>query len=270
MNRRSFLIAAAGAGGASLGWFRYVEPSWFELTRTRVSLAGVKPKRILHISDIHISDGMEADDLEIGLAAGLSQRPDLICFTGDFVSTTSGFDGTGLGRMLRRAADTAPAYAVLGNHDGGAWLARHGGSNSTDRLSELIRSTGVRLLHNAVAVEKDLTLIGVGDFWSGEFQPRHAFEKASASAATLVLCHNPDAKQSLSHLHWDLMLCGHTHGGQARIPGIIPPWAPVSDKRFIAGLYQWERRQIFITRGLGSPKHVRAFCRPEVSLLEIG
>jgi hypothetical protein len=66
------------------------------------------------------------------------------------------------------------------------------------------------------------------------------------------------------------MLSGHTHGGQARVPVISRLWTPVHDKRYIAGLYTWDRRRLFITRGLGSPKHVRAFCRPEVSILEVG
>lgn len=270
MTRRSFLSATAAAATASAGWFRFVEPSWFELSYTRIPRIGLQAKRILHIADIHISDGMNAAELEKGLEAGLSQRPNLICFTGDFVTTTSGFDRSGLYRLLRRAADTAPTYAVLGNHDGGAWLGRHGGSHSTQPLSELISSTGIRLLHNEAAVENDVTLIGVGDYWSGEFSPRRAFAQAGVSLPTLVLCHNPDAKEALSHLPWNLMLSGHTHGGQARIPGINPPWAPVSDKRFISGLYAWAGRQIFITRGLGSPKHVRAFCRPEVSILDVG
>ena len=66
------------------------------------------------------------------------------------------------------------------------------------------------------------------------------------------------------------MLSGHTHGGQARIPGDTPPWLPVEDKRYVAGLYGWRDRQLFITRGLGSPHHMRVLCRPEVSILEIG
>jgi predicted MPP superfamily phosphohydrolase len=69
---------------------------------------------------------------------------------------------------------------------------------------------------------------------------------------------------------YDLQLSGHTHGGQARIPGVNPGWIPVEDKRFVAGRYQWEGRQLFITRGIGSPKHVRMFCRPEVSILDVG
>lgn len=269
LGRRVFLSTMT-AGTAAGIWFRYIEPTWFELTHTRIALPGIRPKRLLHISDIHLSDGMTAQELQTGLRAGLAQRPDLICLTGDFVTTTIGFDSRGLRNLLRQAADTAPTYAVLGNHDGGAWLARWGGSASTELIRELVVSTGVRLLHNESAQTGDLTIVGVGDYWSGEFAPDPAFATVTASRPTLLLCHNPDAKEALRRVPWNVMLSGHTHGGQARVPGIAPPWAPVSDKRFISGLYSWQERSLFITRGLGSPKHVRAFCRPEVSIVDVG
>jgi len=225
--------------------------------------------RILHISDIHMSDGMSAAELEIGFRAGLSQKPDFICLTGDFVSETTGFDREGLSRLLRSAAAAAPTYAVLGNHDGGTWLAKWGGARSTGLMQDLIRSSGVNLLHNQCAVLDGLALVGVGDYWSGQFAPEEAFASAEHTGATILLCHNPDAKSRLRHFRWDLMLSGHTHGGQVRVPGVTPLWVPTADKRFIAGLYGWEDRQLFITRGAGSPKHVRAFCRPEISVLDL-
>ena len=270
MTRRSLFASLAPVILAAAAWFRFVEPNWFEVTHTRVHLPGIRPKRILHISDIHISDGMGASDLEPGFRAGLAAQPDLICLTGDYVSYTSGFDHTGLQRLLRLAADAAPTYAVLGNHDGGAWIARSKGNRSTEPMRELLASAGVRVLHNDAAVEGDLTLVGVADFWSGEMDPERAFAEVATSAPAVVLCHNPDGKQRLEQHSWNLMLSGHTHGGQARIPGLTPLWAPVTDKRFLAGLYPWQGRQLFITRGLGSPKHVRAFCRPEVSVLDLG
>ena len=216
-----------------------------------------------------MSDGLTAPELERGLELGVSQDPDLICFTGDYVSATRGFDRAGLERLLRRAARTAPTYAVLGNHDGGQWLGRNGGSSSGRTLTGILQSAGIRVLHNRSAAVDDLTLVGVADYWSGEFDARRAFAGIRPSAATVVLCHNPDAKQEIADRQWDLMLSGHTHGGQARIPGINPAWMPVADKRFVSGLYEWNQRQLFITRGLGSPKHVRAFCRPEISILEL-
>ncbi len=269
MNRRIFLSLFASPLPAGAAWSRFVEPEYFELTHTTVPLPKASPKRILHISDIHMSDGMTAADLRTGLQAGLARKPDLICFTGDYVSETTNFDRQGLVNLLQSASATAPTFAVLGNHDGGAWLHRWGGNRSTALIRDLIESAGVHLLHNESAAIGDITVIGVADLWSGEFAPEKAFAKAPNTAATIVLCHNPDAKTSLVHHPWDLMLSGHTHGGQVRIPGITPTWVPVADKRFIAGLYEWENRHLFITRGLGSPRHVRAFCRPEISLLHI-
>jgi uncharacterized protein len=250
-------------------WARYVEPHWFDLTHTEVRIPGVRSLRLLHVADIHMSDGMTAEDLERGFTIGLKERPNLICLTGDFVSTTIGFDARALSRMLRRAANTAPAFAVLGNHDGGRWLARFGGDTSVNMLGDLVQSSGVNLLHNRNVRVGGVTIVGLADLWAGGFDPRIAFDKVDPSEPAIVLCHNPDGKDKLRHLHWNMMLSGHTHGGQARIPGLRPEWAPVADKRFVSGLYSWDGRQLFITRGLGSPKHVRAFCRPEVSLLEI-
>lgn len=263
-----FLSTIAAATSGAL-WARYVEPQWFELTRREVLIPGVRPMRLLHVSDIHISDGMPAADLERGFTKGLKERPDLICLTGDFVSTTLGFEAAALRRMLQRAADTAPVLAVLGNHDGGRWLARFGGDTSTNMISELVQSAGVMLLHNGSVLVHGVRFVGLADLWAGRFDAGAAFAEAGQAEPTIVLCHNPDGKDRLHHLPWNLMLSGHTHGGQARVPGLRPAWAPVADKRFISGLYSWEGRQLFITRGLGSPKHVRAFCRPEVSILEI-
>ncbi len=268
VNRRSFLTALVPTTLAPL-WFGCREPHWFEVTHTPIHMSRIQPRRLLHISDIHISDGMGAADLEPGFRAGLATRPDLICLTGDFVSYTSGFDQTGLRHLLRLAADTAPTYAVLGNHDGGAWLARERGSLPTDFMRKILSTSGVRVLHNESAIEQGLTLVGLGDYWSGEFDPERAFQNAVPSSPTIVLCHNPDGKKHLQKHFWNLMLSGHTHGGQARIPGLTPLWSPVHDKRFIAGRYDWQGRQLFITRGLGSPHHVRAFCRPEVSILNL-
>jgi len=107
----------------------------------------------------------------------------------------------------------------------------------------------------------------VADLWSGEFRPEQAF--FPDRGPNILLCHNPDGKDRLRGYPWDLMLSGHTHGGQVRL-GLVPAvWAPVRDRRYLAGLHEWEGRQLFITRGAGSPKHLRFGCRPEVSVLEI-
>src|SRR5262249_618639 len=147
MKRRYFLslCAAAPAAGA---YFRFVEPAWFDVSVTRIPMSGISPRRILQVSDIHMSDGMTAAELDAGLSAGLAHRPDPICFTGDFVSLTRDFDHAGLERLLRKAVAAAPSYAVLGNHDGGRWMGNRGGNSSTAPMRHLIAGTGVQMLHN--------------------------------------------------------------------------------------------------------------------------
>jgi len=86
-----------------------------------------------------------ATDLELGLTMGLNERRDLICSTGDFVSMTVGFETQPQGECCG-AADLAPVRAVLGNHDGGRWLALFGGEATVDTISELVESDGVTLL----------------------------------------------------------------------------------------------------------------------------
>ena len=68
---------------------------------------------------------------------------------------------------------------------------------------------------------------------------------------------------------WDLMLSGHTHGGQIIVPLYGAPFHAVSDRRYMAGLKPWGSRQIHVTRGVGNLLGVRFNCRPEVSLLEV-
>ncbi len=246
-----------------------VEPHRFGVTETEVRARVPRPLRVLHVADWHVSDGMTAPELARGLALGLRRKPDLICLTGDFVSTTEGFDASGLRDLLRRCVDVAPTFAVLGNHDGGAWLARLGGSGSVEKLSGIVAGAGVRLLGNESVEWNGIRIVGLHDYWSGIFDGAKAF-RGVGEAFTLVLNHNPDGKDAVREYAWDLMLSGHTHGGQARIPGIHPVWAPVGDKRFVNGLYAWEGRQLFVTRGLGSPKHVRLNCPPELSILHLG
>jgi hypothetical protein len=88
-------------------------------------------------------------------------------------------------------------------------------------------------------------------------------------ALRVVMSHNPDTKVMLQNYSWDVMLSGHTHGGQIWLPIIGAPFAPVEDKRFIAGLYRWDNRWIHITKGIGNVHGLRFNCRPEVSLLTI-
>ena len=114
-----------------------------------------------------------------------------------------------------------------------------------------------------------MQLVGVGDLWSRELDGAAAFREAEKNVPTILLAHNPDSKIALGNRAWHLMLSGHTHGGQIRLPLLGAPFAPVVDKRYIAGLKPWRDRWIHVTKGVGNVHGVRFNCRPEVSLLRI-
>ena len=131
-------------------------------------------------------------------------------------------------------------------------------------------------MHNESVIVRagktSLRLTGLGDLWSGEFRPTDAFGGVNDAAADahVLLSHNPDTKDEVRDFAWDLMLCGHTHGGQISLPLIGGGvFAPVRDSRYISGRYDWNGRQLYVTRGVGSIHGLRFNCRPEVSVLEL-
>ncbi|MBS1875709.1 MAG: hypothetical protein JSU00_21015 [Acidobacteria bacterium] len=114
-----------------------------------------------------------------------------------------------------------------------------------------------------------MIIAGTGDLWAEEIDARKAFLNAGAAMPCILLSHNPDSKDMLSNAPWDLMLSGHTHGGQIIAPFYGPAFAPVADKRFVAGLHEWAGRWIYVTRGVGNLGSVRFRCRPEVTVLDL-
>ena len=275
LTRRKLLSFIPLAGCAPVYAFG-VEPNWLERTFTRVKMpckrlaSGV---RILQLSDFHASPPVPFSLLESSVELGLDAKPDVICLTGDFVTDATPFDEARYTRVLRRLASAAPVFVTLGNHDGGAWAASRGGYQDTSVIGDLLRASGVPLLHNRSEVvrvrDQSIRFAGVPDLWSGDVDGDSAFRNIAADDPAILLAHNPDTKDILADWPWDLMLSGHTHGGQVVLPMLGERFVPVCDKRFVAGLKQWNGRKVYVTRGVGSIDGVRVNCRPEVTLLDL-
>jgi predicted MPP superfamily phosphohydrolase len=229
--------------------------------------------RILQLSDFHASPVVPFSLIENAVALGLDAKPDVICLTGDFVTDATPFDEAEYARILRRLSSAAPVFATLGNHDGGPWGASVGGHKDTSVVRGLLRSANVPLLHNRSEVvrvrDQNIRFAGVPDLWSREVNGDLAFADVRADDPAILLAHNPDTKDVLADRPWDLMLSGHTHGGQVVLPVVGARFVPVRDKRFIAGLKQWNGRQVYVTRGVGNIDGVRVNCRPEVTVLDL-
>jgi uncharacterized protein len=275
ISRRRFLGGVSFAAIGALAYARLFEAEWLQRSLVTVPLGGraaVNPVKLLHLSDLHASPVVSLRYLRQAIDAAVAWKPDLICVTGDFITRTFD-DMAGYVRVLERLSGTAPTFASLGNHDGGRWAGDQGGHRNAGWVAELLRHSGVGLLHNdSIQIrigDRILNLVGVGDMWAGDMDIPGAFGPRR-SGETIVLSHNPDTKEHLAAFNWQLMLCGHTHGGQLRVPWLgATPFAPVHDKRFVAGLCHWNERWIHVTRGVGSVYWMRINCPPELSFLTL-
>ncbi len=277
LSRREFISTSFGFAAISVAsysaWF---EPFWIELSQKSVDLGRTSRNclRIAHLADFHAYEKTPLSFIAQAINLAIEADPDIICLTGDYISFTLG-RGDEYRKILKRLSDAKPTFATLGNHDGGRWSAQAGGYPSVDPMVRVLEGAGIRVLRNqavSLAVRSaSYTLVGLDDYWSGTFDPNAAFvDTANHHGARIVLSHNPDTKDELASYPWDLMLSGHTHGGQVKIPLLgITPILPVRDRRYVAGLYALENRFLHITRGVGSTGGVRLNCPPEVSILEI-
>ncbi len=277
MNRRNFLLHAVGYSATAVvpvaAYAHLVEPITLQVRHLRCELKGLRterPIRLLHLSDLHASPEVPNSLIEAAIGLGLELKPDFACITGDFVTHQGGWNPDWFRGALRRMTSKVQTFGSLGNHDGG-WSGS--GMKDSETVQKVVVSGGVELLHNRHATLPvaggHVELVGLGDLWGHEFLPQRAFPREKGHVPRIVLSHNPDTKDLLAQRPWDLMLSGHTHGGQVVLPLVGAPWAPVTDQRYLHGLKPWGGRQIHVTAGVGSAMGVRLNCPPEVVLLEL-
>lgn len=244
--RRPLLLGFAAAAAALLAWMRCVELG----------------------SDVPLEFIREA------CARAVQEGPDLFCLTGDFITDYLSRPGE-YAEVLRILSAAAPAFAVTGNHDGGWWARERGGYPTPGEVGNLLRDGGIRWLDNRMEeIElkgRKVAVAGLGDLWAGHCRPDAIAAALAASRADLrlLLVHNPDVKDQVDTLAWDLLLAGHTHGGQLVLPVVGAPFAPVRDKSMIKGLYEWRGRKIHVSPGIGNLHGIRLFSPPEISVLLI-
>ena len=230
---------------------------------------GLDGLRILHLSDLHVHPGSDLAWQLPELLEGVEY--DLLCYTGDFIDIDS--DIQNLQRLLARMP-AANAYAVLGNHDY-VPFGRAGSRESNDsaRLRAMLGEAGIRVLMNEAlpVCDGELTLVGVDDPDTGRDDVDRAFAGVPEGATTLLLAHSPDIMLRLGAHRPGLILAGHTHGGQVRLPLIGSPVTMSKvPNRLIKGLVSYEEVPMFVSRGVGySGLNIRIGSPAEAALLTL-
>jgi len=276
INRRKFLILGQKAAGLALlaGVYTWkIEPYLLEFVHRRLPIrnlpAQLAGKNLLQISDIHVGNRFDNQFLEDSLAEAAKLKPDIVVYTGDYVS----WEGPEQYEQLRKVLRKAPlgklgTYAILGNHDYGKGWREAG---VVDGIIHLLESAGITVLRNESARVAGLNIIGFDDLWGTNFNPPAAMRNYNARAANLVLCHNPDVcDMDVWQGYRGWILAGHTHGGQCKPPFMQPPILPVKNTAYTAGEFDLaDGRRLYINRALGSSWPVRFNVRPEITVFEL-
>ncbi|MFN8447129.1 MAG: metallophosphoesterase family protein [Anaerolineae bacterium] len=254
----------------------WIEPFRLTLTRQRLDTPAWhgEPLRLLHVGDIHVERTTERERRLNAMIESL--QPDLIVFSGDFVSLSYTND----------AQAKKDIRAIIG-----AWRAPLGvycvaGTPVVEPMTRVLEFVegldNLTLLANRwVTVEAPggvlhiLGLVTTHDLKTDREALARMMQTAPDDGVKLLLVHAPDIAPEAADAGIDLYLCGHTHGGQIRLP-LIGALASSSQlgRRFIMGRYQVKRMTLYTSRGvgmegLGAPR-ARLLCPPEITLWEVG
>lgn len=226
--------------------------------------------KIVAISDIH-GGSHYVDEEKIRRLVKLAneQNPDLIVLLGDYVSQSNVTKGA-----LKMPSETVAAnlkgfrakygvFAIIGNHD---WYYDEA------KITKELEGVGIQVLDNEVVKinvgNETVNLWGIEDYWKNRKVPLEPFEQIADKQNIIAITHNPDSLLK-SPDEISLMLAGHTHGGQVKIPfyGAI---AFVSDPRFTEGFVEFHGNHVFVTTGVGcSGPQIRFGVPPEIAVLSL-
>lgn len=266
ISRRRFLtLGMTGVAGTVIADAAWYEPQALQVERLNLPTKAPGGRvRFLQISDLHLSNHNSYFRKVSTLVANL--QPDLIVLTGDYLEQERNIQG--VLSFLRELKAKHGVYAVQGNWE---YWSRLEGEN----LRRHFAGVGVKLLINERAdLEingRALSIFGL-DYPSSKDHLYELQKEVDPQRFNLLLSHVPAFAHEHLNEHINLILSGHTHGGQVRLPFLPPFYLPRYSGRFVAGFYQVSQHRIplYVSRGVGtSVLPLRFLCRPEISFFEL-
>ncbi len=259
LTRRAFLGLGGAAAAGLLLYAGEIGRHELVLERITIRIPGLAEAfagmRIAQISDIHFFEYTEPFFVKRAVREINALKPDMVLVTGDFVSMAPVEKGRAehyipLVAELLSHIECPVKYGVLGNHD---WMV-----NGTE-VMECMKAVGIPILRNSnVPIEKDgarFWLAGIMDAlsWEADLNKTMPVTAERDKEPVILMAHEPDILPAVAGLNQvDLMLSGHTHGGQVRIPFFPPLLLPPLGKRYVEGHFAMGRTQLYVNRGLGA------------------
>ena len=255
--------------GSTLGVYaRFIEPNWIVVSRVVIrdaelakSLEGV---RIVQISDIHVTGGLGMREAQLVKKVN-ALKPDFLFITGDFVDHLR--EVKPMRELLSKFKARMGIWGVPGNTDHISFDGRE--------FADALQLAGIKILVNEserlqVAVGKYFWLVGSDDPVYGYADLDRALSGVPPGAPTILLAHAPNIFDKAIREKINLVLVGHTHGGQIGIPFLVHLSEYANRTPYMRGLFKKDATQLYVNRGIGTKTlPIRFLCPPEISLIEV-
>lgn len=224
---------------------------------------------IVHITDLHLGYYSNLENLYQLVLLINEQKADIVCFTGDCFDDIGqiSFNPYLVIPLFRTVQSKYGKFFVPGNHDYG--------SNGIHTVLDIMNKSGFEVLLNRSFVIKtpssNIQISGIDDLCFGRPNFSSSFQETNCPIDFRIgLVHEPDKVKLLDpNIH--LVLSGHTHGGQVRLPLIGAIYTPTYGKVFKQGLYQIRNKQyLYVNQGIGMTRlPIRIFCSPEIAIFNL-
>ena len=252
---------------AVLGWYSFLfEPNNIQVEKIDIEIENLPDSfanaTIVHLTDFHSFGFLEREKRVLEIVEQIN--PDFVFITGDFIDSLTK-DIASCEKFWQEMGKRYQGriFGVLGNHD-------------PNSLEKLLEKAGIVILNNEnrkiFQKEEYICLIGVNDPDTGRDNFTKAMAGAEENVSKILLAHSPDIINDLKvGESADLILAGHTHGGQIKIPFLRPFWVPTKNRgKYASGLFEINNAYMYVNRGIGmTALPIRFNCAPEITVIEL-
>ena len=230
--------------------------------------------KIVHLSDIHFGSTITENDLDHLVNKVNELNPDIVVITGDIIDERISYDKNILIDYLKKIQSKLGKFAISGNHD-----------LPLDDFNSIVEESGFTNLDNTYKLiyansSKPIIISGISSNYSDSSNIDTKTAKFDNYIANLtddikpiysiLLIHEPDFIDSLNIDNYDLILAGHSHGGQVKLPLIKKLYTPYGAKKYYDEYYKVNQTDLYISSGLGTSKlKFRLFNRPSINFYRI-
>lgn len=263
--RRRFLTLIGTGILGILGYSTAFEPKNLKITKIKLNFKSLPTKLdglvIAHITDLHFGSTLCSEIYKKVLEVVKKENSDIIAVTGDIISKRSVVDKA---KEFFNQLPDKPTFIVWGNWD--HWSM----DKEIKKFKESLENKKTRVLVNDYyELEENFFICGVDDPHTSRDNINNAVRKTGFK---ILLAHSPEIMGKAEN-RVELVLAGHTHGGQVVIPFIGAPFVPVTKKyrRYASGIFKVGKTILFVSRGIGTSIFpVRMNCPPEIAFIELG